>query len=313
MKLHPNEIKQTGDDRPVDTLLKYVWRMSGYHQLWICLLALTVAALTMLPLELQRRIINGALESAEMDRLLLLGGLFFGVLLISGLLKFALRMYQSWLSESAVRYGRRHLLAINDRKKRNGDDSEESGRAVAIIGTEIDSLGGFVGSGLSQPVVNGGMLLAILGYMLIVEPIVAALGLALLIPQAVLVPMAQSRINRLIERRLEVVREMSDTISNDADTDETRVLIDRLYWNRIKTFFIKFMMKGLINLMHGLAPLGVLIFGGIMVINGQTSVGVVVAFISGFERMGSPLRELLTYYRVAAQASVQHKMIARWM
>jgi len=39
----------------------------------------------------------------------------------------------------------------------------------------------------------------------------------------------------------------------------------------------------------------------------------VVAFISGFERLATPLRELIAYYRIAAQANVQHKMIARWM
>jgi ABC-type bacteriocin/lantibiotic exporter with double-glycine peptidase domain len=50
-----------------------------------------------------------------------------------------------------------------------------------------------------------------------------------------------------------------------------------------------------------------------MVIEGETTIGVVVAFISGFDRMSTPLRELIAYYRIAAQASVQHRMIARWM
>jgi ABC-type bacteriocin/lantibiotic exporter with double-glycine peptidase domain len=50
-----------------------------------------------------------------------------------------------------------------------------------------------------------------------------------------------------------------------------------------------------------------------MVIQGETTVGVIVAFISGFDRLSAPLRELVNYYRVAAQAAVQHRMIARWM
>jgi ABC-type bacteriocin/lantibiotic exporter with double-glycine peptidase domain len=65
--------------------------------------------------------------------------------------------------------------------------------------------------------------------------------------------------------------------------------------------------------MNGLAPLSVLVVGGYMVIEGQTTIGVIVAFITGFERLSDPLRELLNYYRVAAQAGVQHDMIARWM
>ncbi|WP_416896646.1 MAG: ABC transporter ATP-binding protein [Minwuia sp.] len=283
--------------------------MSGAHQIWICLLAAIVAALTMLPLELQRRIIDGALDAADLSDLLLLGGVYLAVIAVSTVLKFALRMYQGWLSESAILYGRRHLMKIQ--RERDVGDGEE-GRAVSIIGAEMDKLGGFVGEGLSQPVVNGGMLFAILGYMLAVEPLVALLGAALLVPQALLVPVAQAHINRLIEERLGQMREMSDAIGSREDDDAAYRAGD-LYRNRIRTFAIKFLMKGLINAMNALAPLGVLIFGGIMVIRGETSVGVVVAFISGFDRMGSPLRELLTYYRVAAQAAVQHRMIAKWM
>jgi ABC-type bacteriocin/lantibiotic exporter with double-glycine peptidase domain len=68
-----------------------------------------------------------------------------------------------------------------------------------------------------------------------------------------------------------------------------------------------------VNLLNGLAPLSVLLVGGVMVIEGETTIGVVVAFISGFDRLSTSLRELIAYYRVAAQAAVQHRMIARWM
>jgi hypothetical protein len=38
-----------------------------------------------------------------------------------------------------------------------------------------------------------------------------------------------------------------------------------------------------------------------------------VAFISGFERLADPLRELIAFYRLAAQSRVRHEAIARWM
>ena len=46
---------------------------------------------------------------------------------------------------------------------------------------------------------------------------------------------------------------------------------------------------------------------------GQTSLGVVVAFISGFERLADPLRQLVTFYTLAAQSRVRHQAIAGWM
>lgn len=312
MKISPRHIRQTGDDRPVDTLLEYVWRMSGWHQVWVCLLAAVAAALTMAPLELQRRIIDEALKDADTGLLIRLGILFLSVLLLSGVLKFLLRMYQGWLAESAIRYSRAHLLRINAEKQKDGEDGGE-GRAVAIIGAEIDRLGGFVGEGLSQPVVNAGMLIAILGYMLWVQPLIALIGMALLVPQAIVAPLMQTRINRLIEDRVERMRAMSDAIGSDEPLNDTIGRADELFWNRIKTFFVKYLMKALLNLANGLAPLGVLVIGGIFVIRGEASIGTVVAFVTGFERLGNPLRELLTFYRVAAQASVQHRMIAKWM
>jgi len=39
--------------------------------------------------------------------------------------------------------------------------------------------------------------------------------------------------------------------------------------------------------------------------------GGVVAFISGFQRLADPSRELLAYYRLAAETRMQHRLIAR--
>jgi ABC-type bacteriocin/lantibiotic exporter with double-glycine peptidase domain len=72
-------------------------------------------------------------------------------------------------------------------------------------------------------------------------------------------------------------------------------------------------MKSTTNLLTNSAPLSVLLMGGWLVIEGRTTVGVVVAFLSGLQRLEDPLRELLNVYRLAAQARVRHDMIARWM
>jgi len=315
----PRSIVRTGDDSPAGSLLRYIWRMSGTHQVWVCLLALMVAGLSMAPLELQRRIINECIEDRNVRLLMVLGAIYLGVLVLQSGLKYCLRVYQGWLSESAVRYCREHLARMHRRRIDEGNRGEGQGRAVSVIATEVDKLGGFVGEGLSQPAVNIGMLLAIGGYMLAVEPRVAALSFLFLLPQVVVVPVIQARINRLIEKRLGLLRELSDTV---VDPSESRRNLEdaglqpklrRIYDNRIGIVALKFAMKGLVNLLNGLAPLAVLMIGGYFAMKGETSVGVVVAFMSGFDRLSNPLRELLAYYRIAAQANVQHQMIARWI
>jgi ABC-type bacteriocin/lantibiotic exporter with double-glycine peptidase domain len=314
----PRHIPRTGDDTPVASLFAYVWRMSGRHQVWICLLAVAVAGLTAVPLELQRRIVDEVVKDRQLDLLWLLAGGYLAVLLVQSAFKYFLHMYQSWLSESAVRYNRAHLTRLYER--RDSDEAgQHSGEAVSVIGAEIDRLGGFVGEGLSQPVVNGGMLLAMGGYMLYVEPLVALISMGFIVPQIVLMPLLQGRINRLMERRVVLLRGFGDRLTElpgsdqsfrDSDMPES---LDLIYDNRLRTYLWKFGQKALMNLLSALAPLSVLLVGGLMVVEGETTIGVVVAFISGFERLSTPLRELIAYYRIAAQANVQHKMIARWM
>jgi ABC-type bacteriocin/lantibiotic exporter with double-glycine peptidase domain len=188
--------------------------------------------------------------------------------------------------------------------------------------SEIDKVGGFVGEGLSQPVVNLGMLLAIIGYMLVVEPLVAAFSILFLLPQAIIVPAIQVRLNRLIEKRLGLLRDLSDTIVDtresgqdieDIEESGLQSKLGRIYANRITFLVLKFAVKGIVNILNALAPLTVLLVGGYLAMQGKTTLGVVVAFMSGFERLSDPMRELLAYYRVAAQANVQHRMIARWI
>ena len=46
---------------------------------------------------------------------------------------------------------------------------------------------------------------------------------------------------------------------------------------------------------------------------GQTTIGVVVAFVSGLDRVSAPLHDLLNFYRAYEQAKVQHQMIVEWV
>jgi ABC-type bacteriocin/lantibiotic exporter with double-glycine peptidase domain len=87
-------------------------------------------------------------------------------------------------------------------------------------------------------------------------------------------------------------------------------LIEDVYCARIRIFVLKYFLKFFNNLLGQLGPLSVLLVGGWMVIQGQTEVGTIVAFISGFERLTGPSRELLNYYRRLSQMRVQYRLVA---
>jgi ABC-type multidrug transport system fused ATPase/permease subunit len=343
LRLRPVRIRRTGDDTPARSLYGYVWRMSGWHQAWLSLLAALVAALSMAPLELQRRIVNNAIGGEDLRLLALLAAVYLAVVVLQTGLKYLLRVGQGWVGESAIRYTRRHLLGIHQSRhagtnrddeasrndhggRREGGRNEggrESGRAVSIIGAEVEQLGGFAGEAVAEPLVTGGMMLAILGYMFVVEPVLAAACLVFFVPQAIGVPIIQRIVNRFIARRIGLLRDFGEQVAEAGAAHGGRpesglgaehdAKLDAIYGNRIRIYLWKFASKGLVNLFNGLAPVSALVVGGYLVIVGQTSLGVVVAFISGFERLADPLRELIAFYRLAAQSRVRHDAIARWM
>jgi ABC-type bacteriocin/lantibiotic exporter with double-glycine peptidase domain len=299
-----------------DGLLRYVWQEGRWQQIRLCALAALVFPLTMAPLELQRRIVDRAIGDSDLRLLVLLGSVYFAVVLLQGGLKYLLRFYRGVISERAIRRLRQRLQAA--RAGRGAEDEGEGdgrGRTVSIVTAEVERVGGFFGEALSEPVLQLGIFVSILGYMLVVEPMIALVSLVFFVPQLIFVPLLQRLVNRRARRKVELVREVGELIVETpaARNSDYEDRLQRIYRVRLQYYALKFLIKFLNNLLTHLAPLAVLMVGGWLVIQGDTTVGVVVAFITGFMRLADPSRELLAYYRLAAETSVQYRLIARWL
>jgi ABC-type bacteriocin/lantibiotic exporter with double-glycine peptidase domain len=279
------------------------WRQSRRHQPWLCLLAVLIIPLTMVPLELQRRIIDRAIGGQNLDLLLWLGAIYLAVALLQGGLKYLLRLYRGMVGERTVLNLRQ---AVQSRGARGVE-----GETVSIVASEVERVGGFVGEAFSEPVLQGGVLVVVLGYMLVVEPTIALVGLAFFLPQILLAPIIQGFINRLARRKVELVRELGDQIVDGAPDSRYAGTSQQVYAVRVSYYRFKFAIKLMNNVMNHLAPLTVLMAGGYLAINGETTVGTIVAFISGFERMAEPSRELLAYYHLASESQAQYGLIER--
>src|SRR5438477_4269177 len=98
------------------------------------------------PLELQRRIVNRTLESGAIDDVALLCALYAAFAISSGDIKLTLNIYRGWVSERTV-LDLRHIVydfAVKDLGERE-PDPEGEGIKMAIILTEAEPVGGFVG------------------------------------------------------------------------------------------------------------------------------------------------------------------------
>src|SRR3546814_12401650 len=107
----------------------------------------------MVPLELQRRVVNDAIGGGNVRLLVLLASIYLAVVLLQVGLKYLLRMYQNWVGESATRYTRMHLSRLNAARRSDGP-GESGGRAAAIIGAAVETLGAVRCGSVSEPLVK---------------------------------------------------------------------------------------------------------------------------------------------------------------
>jgi ABC-type multidrug transport system fused ATPase/permease subunit len=305
-------------------LFALIWSHSGIRQIFLVLLSAMIIPLGLIPLELQRRIIDDAIEQSSLSLLLDLCAIYLGIVILQGGLKYAMNMLRGRVSEAMARDLRHAVLAANDARSTNttaGDSSEEpaTGADVTVLTAEVDPVGNFTGGAYSIPIVEAGTLLATFAYMAIVEPVLGAIALGLFIPQAAIVPVIQSAINRRSQQRIETLRELGDNVVDqygepDAGPEVDRTtrlatLVNRLFFIRQMINRIKFRFKFLMNFIDHLAVIGVLFAGGWLVIEGNTQVGTVVAFLSGLQRLRAPWRDLVAYYRSASDARVKYGLI----
>jgi ABC-type multidrug transport system fused ATPase/permease subunit len=295
---------------------RYIWKVSGRQQVLLSLFAVALFVVQLVPLELQRRIINNATERGEYGVIAMLCLVYLVVVLVQGGLKYALNVYRGSVSEAA---NRRLRLEVNPAAKADvadGAGSQDEGVAISIIVSEVEAVGGFIGSSFSEPILNGGILLSILGYMLFTQPLLAMVAVVLFCPQFLFIPLLQEAINKRTESRIKTMRALSSDIVNEA-ADRAGVREERTFRRRVREvyrlnmeiFYRKFGMSFLINLFHHLGTIGILAVGGWLLLQGKTEMGTIVAFISGINRMNDPWSDLVNFFRDLTNAGVKYRLI----
>lgn len=300
----------------------FVWRSSASQQIILIILAAVAAVLAAAPLELQRHIINTLAGHEKAERLALLcGGYLLAAVGISGL-KYAVNIKSSGLGEAMIRSLRETIF--RDRPLSSPDETpgetakDQSGTLVTMIATEAEAVGKFVGDCISTPIVQAGTLLSVLGYMLFTEPRLGLVVLLIAVPQVILVPMIQRRLNVFVRERVRTLRRAGDLTVDDLRTGhgsgnstrgEVGKAFEAIYRVRLHVFKLKFGLKFLVGALESTGVFALLFAGGLMVLDGKTEIGIVVAFISGLGRILDPWRELIAFVRSTSTAKVQFDLI----
>ncbi len=305
------------------SLYKYIIQKSGGAQVIAVLLTLAVVPLATVPLDLQRRMLNDAVEGGNLSLLIQLGLLYVAAIALSDSLKYAMNRMRGRIS-AQVTHALRHsvyycvyTVVKPESWKHNAHQGVDEGAVVSMLSSEVEKLGAFAGQAISQPVLQIGTAVVVIGYMLFIEPLVAGVALALYAPQLFIVPWLQGKINELALARAVHVRKLGafvvelaeeEAIGNDVPEQFLDITND-IFAVRLRIEKLKWLMKALNNFLMKLGPFGIIAFGGYMVMQGELEVGVIVAFISGFERLGGPMRDTIAFYRQVSDAHMKYALL----
>ncbi|GBC63486.1 antibiotic ABC transporter ATPase [Desulfonema ishimotonii] len=293
--------------------------------LLLLIITITVFA-RVLPLEMQKKIVNEAIFLKNTDLLVTYCGIYLAAVLTASGLKYLINVLQTLIGQRALADMRKalyhHILTLPLGFFRK----TQPGMVVASLVSEIAAAGDFVGMAIAVPVTNVLTLLAFGGYLIWLNPLLGLVSLSIYPVVLFLVPQLQKRANRANKRRVEATRELSDKIAesvsgiheihgNGTYHIEGRKydrIVDRLRKIRVVWNLYRYGVKTGNNFFNSLSPFLIFILGGYLTIRGQLELGALVAFLSAQEKLYDPWKELLEFYQSYQDASVRYEKVMEY-
>lgn len=317
------------------SLFTFIWKHSKQQQLALLALTLLTFPFLYVSLELPKRIINDAIgasgstlevfgyELTQVEYLMILCFGFLLAVLANGLMKMRLNTMKGIVAERLLRRFRYQLLSRMMRFPKPYFRNTSQGELVAMVTSEAEPMGGLMGDAVAQPVFQAGQMLTILTFLFLQSIWFGLAAIALIPLQAYLIPMLQRQINVLNIERVREVRQFSTEIGETAaGMSDLRInggvryrkaqftnRLGRLFEIRFKIYNKKFFMKFLNNFITQLTPFFFYAVGGYLAIQGEITVGALVAALAAYKDLSGPWKELLTYYNQVQDMSLRWEIV----
>jgi ABC-type multidrug transport system fused ATPase/permease subunit len=309
-------------DRPIIKRSLFSWVFDGNLRWQLLLLAIIAVAVftRVLPLEMQKRIVNQAISLRKVDLLLTYCAYYLAAVVLSSACKFLINVLETHIAQQSLARMRialyEHIIALPLSFFRN----TQPGTVVNAIVNELAVPSNFVGSAMSTPVSNLLTLLAFAGYLLWLNPLLAAVSLSAYPAAMILLPFLQKRANTANLQRVDLSRTFSGRIAESIsgiheihgngayriERSKFDRLVEELRKIRVIWSLYRFAVKSTNNFFTSLGPFLVFILGGYLTIKGQLELGSLVAFLSAQEKLYDPWKELIEFYQVYQDGRVTY-------
>ena len=303
------------------SLFSWIWPGNVKLQITIVVVISVTVFTRVLPLEMQKRIINEAIRLKNLDLLYLYCGIYVASVVLASGLKFLVNILQTLISERVLAKMRKDLyhhilpLPLNFFRK------TPPGMVVNSLVTELVSSGNFAGMAVAVPVINVLTLVSFAVYLIWLDPILGLISLAIYPIVLFLVPQLQKGANKANRKRVDTTRSISNRITetitgvhevhgNGSFQIENRKfdrLVDKLFKVRIVWSLYQQGVKVTNNFFTNVSPFLVFLIGGYLAMKGRLELGALVAFLSAQERLYDPWKELIDFYQLYQDAKVRYK------
>ena len=249
------------------------------------------------------------------DQLTLLGLYCAGFLLVQlahGLMKMFVNVYQSLIGERMLMRMRRALCRIVDERAAQGAKPPSEGATISVITAELEPLSGFIGAAVATPLMEAGLLVTAFIFIFVQNALIGTILLAVYPLQLLVVPRLQARQTRLEALRVAEIRRLGTLVSGlsrgvrrSAVLHQADRLTERVYRTRRAFYLTKFAVNFLINFFGHLVPFALYLAGGILVVNGELSLGSLVAVVAAHKDLTPPWKELLHFWQTYQSAETK--------
>ncbi|MGH6719181.1 MAG: ABC transporter transmembrane domain-containing protein, partial [Alphaproteobacteria bacterium] len=250
--------------------------------------------------------------------------LFLALVLINGAFKYYINVQKGFLGERMLRRLRYQLLARVLRFPLPHFRRVSAGEIIPMITSEVEPLGGYIGDAIVQPLYQGGLLLTAIFFIFAQDIYMGAAAVALYPIQGYVIPKLQRRVNLLGKDRVREVRKLSERIAEATTVTQEihghdvvrfeladfAVRFGRIYHIRNRIYILKFLAKFLNNFMSQLTPFLFFSIGGYFVIQGELSLGALVAVLAAYKDLPGPWKELLDYYQIKEDSRIKYEQVS---
>ncbi len=326
------------------SLFKYILRYSWKAQIFIVIVTLVSLPFYYASLDVPKQIINKVLDTKHRDYLqspkffgvgldLFQGDkiwllvffcfIFFCFVLINGGFKLYINVLKGKLGERMLRRLRYQLYDTILRFPLPHFRKTSEGELINMITAEVEPVGGFIGDAFVTPLYQGGLLLTAIFFIFMQDWSMGLASVALYPIQGYLIPKLQRKVRALGRDRVREMRKVSERIGDtvnlareirahqtgDYERADYADRMGRVFDIRFKIYNLKFFVKFLNNFLTQMTPLMFFAFGGYLVIQGQLSLGALVAALAAQKDLLSPWNELLNNYQIQQDSQQKYEQV----